>query len=129
MTSTPEGLAERGSVFWLAMTKDREIDAAQAALLAETCRVMDRLERLDQLLRGDIETWARIEADYTGGEKSVELVFDDALAEARQQQQVLRQMLTTLGVEKLRAAKKGGSVRDDIAARRAARRSAAASGE
>ena len=36
------------------------MDAAQMVQLTEACRAKDRLDKLDELLRGDIETWATV---------------------------------------------------------------------
>jgi hypothetical protein len=55
----PDGLAERGTALWIDVLAERELDAAGRVLLAEACRMADRLEQMDRLLRGDIATWAR----------------------------------------------------------------------
>lgn len=113
---------------WSALTEGREFDAAWSVLVVEACRIADRLDKLDELLRGDTDVWARIEDDYTGSGKVIKLVFDDALAEARQQANALRQIVTSLKLGVASAAKpEGRSVLDDLASRRSSRRSASAS--
>lgn len=62
-------------------------------LLEEACRIADRLDRLDQLLKGDVGTWASIAVSRDG---TIELRVDAALTEARQQASVLRQILSGL---------------------------------
>jgi hypothetical protein len=115
---------------WESLSAGREFDAAWAVLIEEACRIADRLEKLDLLLRGDVDTWARIEDDYTGGgsHKEIVLVFDDALAEARQQANALRQIVTSLKLGQASEKSTGKrSALDDLAAKRAGRRSAPAS--
>jgi len=80
------------------------------------------LDKLDLILRGEVDTWARLvhrvqTEDYV-------LRIDDALAKANATAANLRQLLTLIPVV---AAKKpeASNVADQIAARRAARESAA----
>lgn len=115
---------------WESLTVGRDYDAAWAVLIEEACRIADRLDKMHALLSGDIESWARIEDDYSGGgsHKEIVLIFDDALAEARQQANALRQIVTSL---KLGTAtdKKSGEVSalDELTAKRRDRRAAPAS--
>jgi hypothetical protein len=117
----------RGQRLWDALTADRDADAAWLVLAEEACRIADRLDRLEALLAGDGREWARIEFVSKGDRREIRLVFDDALAEARQQANALRQIVTTLGVGKAGEKKaKELSALDQLAARRTNRRSAPA---
>ena len=119
----PEGLAERGTALWIDVLAERELDAAGRVLLAEACRMADRLEQMDRLLRGDIATWAQISDEYgAGGKRRVTVVLDDALGEARQQAATYRQLIATLklGTAVERQTERGSL--DQLAARRRDRR-------
>jgi hypothetical protein len=70
-------------------------DEGSLVLLEEACRIADRLDQLDVLLRGDAETWTRV-VQVAG---TLELRVDSALIEARQQASVLRQIIAGLPVK------------------------------
>lgn len=65
----------RGERLWSELTEAHDLDPSQQVILQEACRCADRLDALD----------ARINA----GE-------DDLLSEARQQQNVMKQLLVSL---------------------------------
>lgn len=92
--SIPSGLGSRGRRLWREVTDDHELDASQRVMLEEACRCADRLDRLDDLLRGDIDTWMHLQADEGSGGQVLRI--DSALSEARQQQTVLKQLLAAL---------------------------------
>lgn len=71
-----------------------ELSPAERVLLEEACRLADRLDRLDAILRGDLDAWMRFRASDDGAEVTV--VVDRVLSEARQQQLALRQVLAEL---------------------------------
>lgn len=72
-----------------------QVDGARGvALLEEACRIADRLDKLDALLRGDADVWARLVHDVRT--EDYELRIDSALIEARQQANTLRQILASL---------------------------------
>lgn len=73
-------------------------------LLEEACRISDRLDKLDLLLRGDVDTWATLVHDVRT--ENYELKIDAALIEARQQASVLRQLMAALPL-------KGAAADDD----------------
>lgn len=86
-----ESLGPRGLRLWLSVCE--RVDGERGlVLLEEACRTADRLDRLDALLVGDIESWARIETERGDSE----LIIDAALAEARQQGAALLRLLTSL---------------------------------
>jgi len=117
----------RGQRLWDSLTGDRDADAAWLVLAEEACRIADRLDRLEALLSGDGREWARIEWESRGDRREIRLVFDDALAEARQQANALRQIVTTLkvGVAGEKKAKELSAL-DQLAAKRRDRRAAPA---
>ncbi|MBF6289307.1 hypothetical protein [Nocardia cyriacigeorgica] len=71
--------------------------ASLTALVVEAARIVDRLDRLDALLSGDIECWARL---VEARDEVVEVRVDSALQEARQQANVLRQLLVEINRRK-----------------------------
>lgn len=125
----PTGLGARGKRTWKAMTTEG-MAPEQVLMLEEVCRTADRLDKLDALLRGDVSTWAQLVADDGG---DYELKVDPALAEARQQQNVFKQMLVT--VRQLEPGKKpqergsrgaydksaSSAVKDEVSEKRATR--------
>jgi len=117
----------RAQRLWDSLTGDRDADAAWLVLAEEACRIADRLDRLEALLSGDGREWARIEWESRGDRREIRLVFDDALAEARQQANALRQIVTTLkvGVAGEKKAKELSAL-DQLAAKRRDRRAAPA---
>lgn len=62
-------------------------------LIIEAGRIADRLEKLDLLLSGGVETWATV-LNRRG--ETVELNIDSGMVEARQQATVLRQLLAEI---------------------------------
>jgi hypothetical protein len=118
----PEGLHERGSALWGELTVGRKWDPAGVVLVGEACRMVDRLEQLDRLLRRDAEEWVRIVDVYNGGTRDVLLEIDDLLAESRQLQTTLLTTFMKLGLGKSEAVDTGrASKSDDLRAKRAAR--------
>lgn len=89
----PAGLAAGGKSLWRAVQKDHELDAVQEVQLVEACRAKDRLDKLDGLLRGDLESWVRIEVAEAG---DAEVVVDRALDKANTTANLLKQLLAAL---------------------------------
>lgn len=117
----------RGQALWDALTASRDADAAWLVLAEEACRIADRLDRLEALLAGDAREWARIEWESRGDRREIRLVFDDALAEARQQANALRQIVASLKVGTASEKPTGKvSALDQLAAKRSSRRSTSA---
>jgi hypothetical protein len=100
-SDVPNGLSARGAAFYLAVFESNELDPGAQVLLEEAARVVDRLEQLHWILRGDDHRWIELSEEvqelYGGEVVKVEIVMANALMEARQQQLALRQILTTLG--------------------------------
>ncbi|MFE3059113.1 hypothetical protein [Nocardia sp. NPDC059239] len=84
-------------------------DSAElSALVLEAARIKDRLDRLDRLIRGEEELWARLVTARGGDDAVLEVKIDSALTEARQQATVFRQMLTDIGRQRSQAGGAGG---------------------
>lgn len=49
--TTPTGLKSRGRRFWRTVLADLEMEPHEQQLLAETCRILDRLDGLDAVIR------------------------------------------------------------------------------
>ena len=82
-----------GQQLWDAITAAHELDAQQEVQLTEACRMKDRLDKLDELLRGDVGAWATIE-DFDG-HPSV-LVISSALDKANTTANVMKQLLAAM---------------------------------
>jgi hypothetical protein len=113
------GLGPRGRRLWREMAGDK-LDASKRVLLEEACRIADRLDKLDALLLGDVDAWFRFTADDSGAEVTV--TVDKALSEARHQAVALKQIVSELRQGAAAKPETGGSVLDQLAARREARR-------
>lgn len=123
----------RGQELYDALAKGA--DAATKALAEEAARIADRLDELDRVIAGkgvlQLMRFRLASLDFDDPEATVEVKFDNVLGEARQQANVLRQMLVTLGVGAKQNSGAGpseqkGSALDELNARRAAREAGAA---
>lgn len=94
-TRAPAGLSAGGRALWRAVTEDHDLDGPQRVQLEEACRAKDRLDKLDALLRGDVESWARL-ALPRDDESVVELKVDQALAQANATANMMKQLLASL---------------------------------
>jgi len=79
---------------WKSVTDAHELDAVQEVTLLEACRSKDRLDKLDDVLRGDEETWMRLVKDDRS--EYHELKIDSALASANTTANLLKQLLAAL---------------------------------
>ena len=83
-----------GQRLWDAITAaHEELDAQQEVQLTEACRMKDRLDKLDELLRGDVGAWATIE-DFDG--RPSVLVISSALDKANATANVMKQLLAAM---------------------------------
>ena len=90
----------RGKKLWDEITEAHELDPSQRVILEEACRCADRLDQLDDVIAGKgvlqlMHFRHMIERD-TDDERHIVLTVDGALSEARQQQNVLKQLLVSL---------------------------------
>ena len=86
--------SEGGQALWDAITAAHELDPMQSAQLVEACRAKDRLDKLDALLRGDVECWTSLVEDASG--TTSVLVINRALTEANATANLMKQLLAAL---------------------------------
>ena len=96
MASVPDNLDAGGRALWRAITKDHDLDAAQLVQLTEACRAKDRLDKLDDLLRGDVDSWARLVVDVASDGSVFELRITNALSRANDTANLMKQLLAAL---------------------------------
>lgn len=87
----PADLAVRGRRTWAALA-DRVADDRGWVLLEEVCRIADRLDSLARALTGENRQLLELAID----EGIATFVVDNALVEARQQANALRQLVSAL---------------------------------
>lgn len=119
VTRNTERLGPVGSRLWRELNGDRAT-AGQRVLTLEACRIADRLDKLDRLLSGDADNWVSL-VEVKGDPDRQEVVIDKPLAEARQQATALKQIVAELRQSGTEKPATGGSVLDQLAARRAQR--------
>jgi hypothetical protein len=90
----PAGLRPGGATLWESVTSAHELDEVQAVQLLEACRAKDRLDQLDELLRGDIDVWARL--THRTRTEDYELKIDDAAKLANATANQMKQLLASL---------------------------------
>lgn len=90
----PGGLGIGGRALWRAIVDKHELDAAQLVQLTEACRSKDRLDKLDALLRGEVEEWVKLTHDLRT--ESYILVVDGALSQANSTANLMKQLLAAL---------------------------------
>lgn len=103
---TPTGLATKGRKLWREMTTAVTFNPAELVILEEACRIADRLDTLDDLIRGTREAWLQLRVDDGGTD--VQLVVNGPLTEARQQANIMKQLVAALRVPEEQA---NGTVR------------------
>lgn len=92
---TPTGLGAGGKALWSAITKDHpDLDGPQVVQLTEACRMKDRLDKLDALLRGEVDTWVEIVTDSDG--LPVSLRVDGAMSKANETANGMKQLLAAM---------------------------------
>ena len=90
----PTGLRPGGRSLWKAITEDHDLDAPQLVQLEEACRAKDRLDQLDRVLRGDVDTWAEIIGDED--HQRCRLQIAPALGKANETANLMKQLLAAL---------------------------------
>lgn len=95
-TRTPAGFGRGATALWRAVTDDHTLDATQLVQLEEACRAKDRLDKLDLILRADVDTWAKLTVDINGDGQVYELRMTQALAQANATANLLKQLLAAL---------------------------------
>lgn len=95
MTEPHETLGERGARLWAEVTESHTLAAPERELLLEACRCADRLEKLDRYLTGADTSWLDLEK-MRRDDTEYRVTIDAALSEARQQQNILKQLVASL---------------------------------
>ena len=103
---SPAGLASGGRALWKSVTDDHTLDAVQLVQLTEACRAKDRLDKLDQILRADVDTWATLVLDIHSDGQVFELRLTNALAHANATANVMKQLLAALRLPDEKTGKK-----------------------
>lgn len=100
VTRRPAGLRSGGRALWDALTADGALDVVQQAVALEACRAKDRLDQLNDVIdgKGVLQLMHfRSMVDFDDEDtRHIKLTVDGAMAEARQLQQGLKQMLAAL---------------------------------
>lgn len=91
---SPNGLGAGGQRLWDAITEAHELDATQLVQLEEACRAKDRLDRLDLVLSGDVDTWVTVM--HNARTEDYELKIDAALTQANATANLMKQLLAAL---------------------------------
>lgn len=81
---------------WRDITGEHDLDPAQQVQLLEACRAKDRLDRLDDLLRGDVDTWVKLVVDAGSDGQVLELRLTQALTQANATANLMKQLLAAL---------------------------------
>lgn len=96
----PEGLGAKGSKLWADLWETNDFDPAQAVILEEACRISDRLDGLNDIVHGKglvkllhVRVPGHMDEE---GLLTVNLTVDGVMSEARQQANVLKQLITSL---------------------------------
>lgn len=97
-------LGNRGRRLWRQIADEGDLKPGERVVLEEACRTADRLDTLDRILRGDDDAWMRFRVNQDGDEVTV--VVNNVLAEVRQQQVTLKQLLAELRTSRAEAAGK-----------------------
>lgn len=91
----PSGLSAGGRALWKSIADEHELDPAQRVTLLEACRAKDRLDKLDDVLRGDGHTWMQL-VEVFNSEQISELRITQALQQANSTANLMKQLLAAM---------------------------------
>lgn len=96
----PKGLGTRGRAFWNETVTEYALTPANLQLLAEACRTLDRLDRLDGALRSKRSLFLELEdaEDQVGGLPTFNVVVNSAVSTADKLQTTFRTTIKQLGI-------------------------------
>lgn len=98
--SAADELGVRGAELWAEVMESNVLDSSQRVILLEACRTVDRLQGLDDVVRGkgvlELMHFRVPSAMDDQGLVTVHLTVDGVLSEARQQANILKQLLVSL---------------------------------
>jgi hypothetical protein len=88
----------RGKKLWDEITEGHDLDPTQRVILEEACRCADRLDQLDDIIagKGVLQLLHFRSMTDDEDERAITMTVDAVLAEARQQQNVFKQLLVSL---------------------------------
>lgn len=92
----PSGFGPGGQALWKGITGSHELDAMQVVQLTEACRMKDRCDQLDEVLRGDADTWMTLTLDVTSDGNVYELRVSNVLSKANETANAMKQLLAAL---------------------------------
>lgn len=100
--TAPETFAPRGAALWLALEAGRDLTGGNFALAVEACRIADRLDGLDRVIQGkgvlNLMHFRSLFDLDDDDKRHFEMKVDGVFAEARQQANILRQIVAGLPV-------------------------------
>lgn len=93
---SPTGLRAGGKNLWATVVNDHDdLTITQLVQLEEACRAKDRLDQLDEVLRGDGHTWMKLVEDFESDQIS-ELRITNALVQANATANLMKQLIAAL---------------------------------
>lgn len=92
----PSGLGPGGRALWKGVTDSHELDPVQIVQLTEACRMKDRCDKLDDVLRGDADTWMQLVVDVRSDGQVYELRITNALGKANETANTMKQLIAAL---------------------------------
>lgn len=95
----PSGLGTGGRSLWKGITGSHELSPIQVVQLHEACRMKDRCDKLDAVLRGDANTWMElvIDADLDSGDVlEAKVQVAGALSKANETANAMKQLIAAL---------------------------------
>lgn len=93
--TSPESLAAGGRTLWVSISAGHDdLDPMQLVQLEEACRAKDRLDKLDMLLRGDVDVWATLVESFDG--TTSDLRINAALTQANATANAMKQLLAAM---------------------------------
>lgn len=90
------GLGRSGQNLWSLMTGGSLLGPMQMVLLLEACRLVDRLDKMDGLLSGDLDKWVSLELPPGDGETEYVVYIDKLAAESRLTAVALKALLAEI---------------------------------
>jgi hypothetical protein len=123
--TSPAPLGDRGAQLHAELLALKEFNPAEQILVVEMCRMADRLEQINDLVRSDslidLMQFRRLDFGGVEGEMTIKVTIDSVLAEGRQLQLAFQRMAATLNIESGAAAEVEVDLGDDLARQRADR--------
>lgn len=92
----PSALGPGGRTLWKGIADEHDLDPVQVVQLTEACRMKDRCDKLDEVLRGDADTWMRLVVDMQSDGQIYELRITNALGKANETANTMKQLIAAL---------------------------------